>query len=404
MARSLRKASAGNGDPSVRSDCRVEIELRDRGGVSIVLESKVESLYGSSIRNQVMRDAAALGLAHGVVRVVDQGALPHVISARVEAAFKRLNADSPRQALPDRLHPAGRDSKKDRVRRTRLYLPGNEPKFFPNASLHGPDCVILDLEDSVAPAEKDAARILVRNALRCVDFGSSERAVRINPGRAGLLDLRAVIPHGPQVVLIPKCESADSVEVIESEIRSLEKARKEGPETLLIPILESALGVVHAFAIASSSPRICALAIGLEDYTADIGIERTVEGKESLYARMAVITAAKAAGVQALDSVFSDVDDESALFLSTREAKALGFDGKGCIHPRQIGIIHSAFAPTAREIERARDIVSAAEEARKRGSGVISLGSKMIDAPVVKRAERILRLAEMNDAKEESHG
>jgi len=404
MARTLKKASAGNGDPSVRSDCSVEIELRERGGVSVVLQSKVEALYGSSIRNQVLQAAAGLGLDHGIIRIVDQGALPYVISARVEAAFKRLRPESTHQALPDLLYPGERVAKKDRVRRTRLYLPGNDPKFLPNASLHGPDCVILDLEDSVAPAEKDAARILVRNALRCVDFGSSERAVRINPGRAGLLDLRAVIPQAPQVVLIPKCESPDSVEVIESEIRSIEKTRKGGPETLLIPIIESALGVIHAYAIAASSPRICALAIGLEDYTADIGVERTLEGRESLCARMAVITAAKAAGLQALDSVFSDVDDGDALDRSTREARAIGFDGKGCIHPRQIDIIHSAFAPTAREIERAREIVNAAEEARKKGSGVVSLGSKMIDAPVVIRAERILRLAERYGAGEASHG
>ncbi len=400
MARVIRKTSAGDAGPLTRSDCRVTLELNEGGGISILLESKVESLYGDSIKRQVLHDASALGLKHATIRVRDRGALPYVLSARLEAAFGRAFPEATAESLPAPLFPRGKGSSKDRVRRTRLYLPGNEPKFFPNAFLHCPDCIVLDLEDSVAPSEKDAARILVRNALRCMNFGDAERAVRINQGRLGLLDLRAVIPHFPQVILIPKCESADNVKAIESEIRSIEKNGGRGPETLLLPIIESALGVVQAFSIASSSSRICALAIGLEDYTADIGVERTAEGKESLYARMAVLTAAKAAGVQALDSVFSDVDDVDALRRSTLEAKAIGFEGKGCIHPRQIEVIHKALAPSAEEIEKARAVVDAAEEARERGSGITSLGSKMIDAPVVLRAQRTLRLARQSDGGE----
>jgi citrate lyase subunit beta/citryl-CoA lyase len=203
-----------------------------------------------------------------------------------------------------------------------------------------------------------------------------------------------VVPQLPDVLLIPKCEDADTIMSIASEVLAVERKHQLSGETLILPIIESALGVVNAYAIATASPRVCALAIGLEDYTADIGVERTVEGKESLYARMAVVTSAKAAGIQALDSVWSDVEDLEGLRRSTLEAKSLGFDGKGCIHPRQIPVIHGAFAPTAAEIEKAKRIVEAAEIARRSGSGVVALGSKMIDAPVVLRAQRVLRLAE----------
>jgi citrate lyase subunit beta / citryl-CoA lyase len=392
MAHARRKYSAGNPDPATRSDCYVELEPAARGGITVVLESKVESLYGASLRQVLMDVASALGVRHAAIRLVDQGALPCTVAARVETAMKRAFPETAGEYLPEAIASGGSPSAKDRQRRTRLYLPGNEPKYFPNASLHQPDCVVLDLEDSVAPGEKDAARILVRNTLRCVGFPGCERGVRINQGRAGLEDLRAVIPQRPDVILVPKCESAENIQRIETEIRGLERQHHLAG-ILLLPIIESALGVINAFAIASASARVCALAIGLEDYTADIGVERTGEGKESLYARQAVLTAAKAAGVQALDSVFSDVDDMEALRQSTLEAKALGFEGKGCIHPRQIEIIHAALAPTTQEIERARAIMAASEEARKNRLGVVALGSKMIDAPVVLRAERVLRMA-----------
>ena len=163
-----------------------------------------------------------------------------------------------------------------------------------------------------------------------------------------------------------------------------------------MPIIESAKGVVNSFQIASASKFNCALAVGLEDYTADIGTERTKEGTESFYARSAVINAAKAAKIQAIDTVFSDVSDMEGLRNSVLEAKSLGFDGKGCIHPRQIKVINEAFLPSEKEIEKAKKIVIAFEEAEAKGLGVVSLGSKMIDAPVVKRARRVVNLAEEN--------
>ncbi len=288
-------------------------------------------------------------------------------------------------------------SSKDKLRRSRLYLPGNEPKFFINAGLHFPDGIILDLEDSVAPSEKEAAQLIVRNALRSVDFYGAERMVRINQLPKGCADLKYIVPHNVHVILIPKCESAGQVRQIEKEVERLRKEHNVKNDIYFMPIIESALGIIQAYEIASASELNCALAIGLEDYTADLGTQRTNEGKESIFARQMLINAAKAASIQAIDTVFSDVGDMDGLRQSVIEAKSLGFEGKGCIHPRQIQVVHEAFAPTPDEIGKAKKIVLAFEEAEKKGLGVVSLGSKMIDPPVVKRALRTIDLAILNN-------
>jgi len=274
----------------------------------------------------------------------------------------------------------------DRLRRSRLYLPGNEPKFYVNAGLHDPDGVILDLEDSVAPAEKDAARCLVRNALRAVNFYGAERMVRINQGERGLEDLDWVVPHNVQVLLLPKIEEPEQVVLVDRRVAEIQEAHGVQGDVYLLPIIESAAGAWRAFEIAQASENVVGLAIGLEDYTADIGAQRTQAGTESFWARAQVLNGARAAGVQPIDTVFSDTTDMDGLRAAVLEAKGLGFVGKGCIHPRQIKVVHEAFAPDDDEVSRATRIVLAFEEAEAKGLGVVSLGSKMIDAPVVKRA------------------
>ena len=387
------KAEAGRAGTGVRSDCLVSIELREEGGVSVDLRSKVDVLYGRSIRALTAELCAHFEMPHAVVTIDDSGALPHTIAARFEAAVRRLRETAvPPFLLPERegiRHPAARD----RFRRSRLYLPGNDPKLVINAGIHGADGIILDLEDSVSPAEKDAARLLVRNTLREVDFGAAERMVRINQSPMGMLDLDAVIPQRPDLILIPKAETAREVLAVQEHIDAIREREGIDKDIHLMPIIESAKGTVNAAAIATASPAVVALAIGLEDYTADIGAERTLEGRESLWMRGAVLNAARAAGVQAIDTVFSDIDDMEGLFESVREAKALGFDGKGCIHPRQIAVVHRGFAPAESEIRKAKRIVRAFDDAERRGLGVVSLGSKMIDPPVVKRAMRTITLA-----------
>jgi citrate lyase subunit beta/citryl-CoA lyase len=413
MIKILKISSAGKRGESVRSDCYFEIELKDSGrqtpasladstrGIKINLKSKVESMYGESIKQMIRDMSKFFELKDAKILCEDNGALPFVLAARFELAVKRLFPETKKEYLLPFNNINLYTTKKDQLRRSRLYLPGNEPKFFVNAGLHSPDGIILDLEDSVTPVEKDAAQLLVRNALRSVDFYGSERMVRINQLPKGLDDLIYIIPHNVNVILVPKCESADQIHQLEKEVDKLKKLHKvksaKGGEIFFMPIIESALGVIKAFEIASASKYNCALAIGLEDYTADIGTQRTNEGRESIFARQMLVNAAKAAGIQAIDTVFSDVADMEGLRQSVIEAKSLGFEGKGCIHPRQIKVVHEAFAPTIEEIEKAKKIVIAFEDAEKKGLGVVSLGSKMIDPPVVKRAMRTIDLAILNN-------
>ena len=383
---------AGHWGEAIRSDVHVRIEPRERGGIDIDLESRVKPYYGDSIRRQTEEVLEALGVRHARVEIHDEGALPFVTAARIEAAVKRAGLGEGTRVLPDRV-ALPEPSPRDRMRRSRLYVPGSEPKYFINAALHGADGVILDLEDSVHPGEKDAARLLVRNALRAVDLLQCERMVRINQLPLGLADLDEIVPESPDLILIPKVENPGQVVQASQRIADIKADYGIIRPIWLMPILESALGIENAFAIAKASEEIVALTIGLEDYTADLGVVKTSTGAESLYARQRVVNAAHAAGVQAIDSVFGDVADMDGLRAWGLDSCAMGFEGMGCVHPLQIAVIHEAFAPTEAEIERARKIVAAYDEAREKGLGVVSLGSKMIDPPVVQRALKLMARA-----------
>jgi citrate lyase subunit beta/citryl-CoA lyase len=389
-----RGGEAGRRGKEVRSDLWVRVEPRTEGGLELVCQSKVDLYYGESIRAQVRAACERMGLRHGRVELEDAGAVPFVIDARVECALRRALGEEAPPLEPAPGSAARREpGPRIRLRRSRLYLPGNEPKFMLSAALHGPDAIILDLEDSVAPAEKDAARLVVRNALRELDFGAAERMVRLNQLPLGLDDLNAIVPETPDLLLLPKCESPEQVAAVDERATALRRRLGLPGELWLMPILESPLGIERAYAIATASPRVVALTIGLEDYTAELGAPRTKEGTESFFARQAMVNAARAAGVVPIDSVYSDVADAEGLRVSACEARALGFEGKGCIHPGQIRVVNEAFAPTAKELDYAVKVVAAFEEASRRGLGVVSLGTKMIDAPVVRRAQRIVEAA-----------
>lgn len=383
---------AGHCGPEVRSDLQVRLEPKGRGGLEIEIESRVKTYYGDSIRRQAEEVLEALGVRHARVEIHDEGALPFVIAARIEAAARGAGLGEGTRVLPDRL-PLPEASARDRMRRTRLYIPGSEPKYFINATLHGSDGIILDLEDSVHVSVKDAGRLLVRNALRAVDFLGCERMVRINQIPLGLEDLDEIVPESPDLILIPKVESPESVIEVDRRIAEIKSNYGITRPIWLMPILESALGIENAFAIAKAGPQIVALTIGLEDYTADLGVVKTATGSESLYARHRVVNAARAAGVQAIDSVFGDVGDLEGLRAWALNSRAMGFEGMGCVHPMQIPVIHDAFTPTAGELEKARRIVAAYHEAQAKGLGVVSLGSKMIDLPVVQRALKLIARA-----------
>lgn len=289
-----------------------------------------------------------------------------------------------------------------RLRRSMMFVPGNNPGMIKDAGIYGADSIMFDLEDSVSVAEKDAARFLVYQALRTLDFGTKEIVVRINDLESGLgiRDLEAIVRAGVHIVRLPKTDSAQDVVDCEQEIVRIE--REAGiPEgrTGMMAAIESANGVLNAKEIAFSSDRLIGIALGAEDYVTDLKTTRS-DGTELLFARCMILNAARAAGIDALDTVFADVNDEAGFLEEVKLIKKLGFDGKSIINPRQIEPLHKAFMPSEADLEKARAIMEAIAEAEARGSGVASLKGKMIDRPVVLRAQRMLALADVDGAGE----
>src|ERR1035437_1830794 len=240
-----RRGEAGRAGDDIRSDLHVSFEERNSGGIEIGLHSRVDLYYGEVIRQQIRDVLRALGVEHAFIEIVDEGALPFMIAARIEAAVRRAGLPPGKSALPEAV-PLAAPSPRDRLRRSRLYLPGNEPKYFINAGLHGPDAVILDLEDSVHYAEKDAARLLVRNALRAVDFGAAERMVRINQLPLGLADLEEIVPQSPDLILIPKVETAAQIVEVDAAITSIAKQAGVARPIWLIDRKSTRLNSSHA--------------------------------------------------------------------------------------------------------------------------------------------------------------
>ncbi|WP_425060423.1 Citrate lyase subunit beta [Sporomusa carbonis] len=280
------------------------------------------------------------------------------------------------------------------LRRTMLFMPGNNPGMLQNGGVFGADAIILDLEDAVAPQEKDAARLLVAQALQTVDYGDSEKVVRINTlDTFGRQDIKAIVPCRPDALLVPKVESPEDIK----EAARLVAAYEQPGQTpvKLIALLETPCGIAEAYRIARADKRVVALAFGAEDYTTSLGAKRTKEGTEIFSARTMVVNSAAAAGVQSIDTPFTDVNDQDGLIADTELAKRLGFKGKLAINPRQIDDIHKVFNPTEQDIVWAERVIKAIRKAEAEGSGVASLDGKMVDAPIVARAERILYLAQL---------
>jgi citrate lyase subunit beta / citryl-CoA lyase len=383
---------AGNKGTRVKSDCFISMEMKEEGGIQLQLNSKVEKLYGGKIE-RVCRDVLKhLAIKNASLLIEDAGAYDFVIAARIEACIRQLvQVNTP--YLPELIPENQYESSRDRMRFSRLYIPGNTPSMMINAGIYNANGIILDLEDSVAPEKKDEARLLVRNALRQVNFYGAERMVRINQLPRGLDDLEEIVPHNVHVVLLPKCESKEQIHAINVRIHTIQKSKKIKTDIYLMPIIESALGVIRAYEIASAAQNIVAVAIGLEDYCADLGVQRSKEGFESQFAKSYLVNACRAAGVQAIDSVFSDFQDEEGLRKTVLQSKSIGFEGIGCIHPNQIKPVHDSFAPQEDEIIKAQAIVQVFEKAKENGLGVVALGSKMIDAPVVKRSVQLIERA-----------
>ena len=283
------------------------------------------------------------------------------------------------------------------MRRSMLFLPGNNPNLLINGNCLGADAVIFDLEDAVSPAEKDAARILVRNTMRYMDFRGCEKIVRINSIDTAFwkLDIDEILPWKPDLVLLPKTSSAADVLAADAYMTEVEQKLGMPRNTVgLMPLIETALGVENAYAIASAAERVKALFLGAEDLTADLQCKRTKEGREIEYARTRLVVAARAAGVDVYDTPFTDVNDDEGIVVDAQLAKALGFTGKASISPRHVEVINSVFSPTQKEVDYAYEVMDAIALAKSQGKGAIALHGKMIDAPIVARAQRTIAMAQ----------
>ena len=283
----------------------------------------------------------------------------------------------------------------ERIRRTMMFVPGANAAMLRDAPLYGADSIMFDLEDAVSLKEKDSARVLVHSALKTFDYGNIEIVVRINALDAGgAEDIEAMVLAGVDVIRLPKTETAQDIIDVEAVITEVEQ-QNDIPvgTTKMMAAIESAEGVLNAPAIAKSSTRLIGIALGAEDYVTNMKTRRHPDGQELFFARSMILHAARAAGIAAIDTVYSDVDNTEGFEAEVRLIKQLGFDGKSVINPRQIPLVNTIYAPTEKEIQNAKEVIWGIREAEAKGSGVISVNGKMVDKPIVERAERVIALA-----------
>ena len=373
----MKSTTVGFCGDGIRGDCKVILEASEKPQVKIC--STVEAMYGRAIRQQVADILSKFGDPPVSLTLEDSGALPWVIEARLEAALC-ISLGRGLPPLP-RKSPSRKLNKK---RRTRLYVPGNTPKFMPHLGLFGASSVILDLEDSVPEREKPAALSIVRHAIASLDFGQSEICVRVNNVEEAII----VASVGAECILVPKAESAEQIKHMADALQSAQS------DAVIIAILESAKGVHRAYEIATASERVVAISLGIEDYLTDIQAIRTAEMGETMFAHGTVVNTARAAGISPLASVYSHVDNLDGMRAFAVWSRSMGFDGVGCLHPSQIGPATAAMAPPAEAIEEATMIVCEFEQAQTLGLGAISVRGKMVDAPIYQRAKELL--AEVN--------
>ena len=281
------------------------------------------------------------------------------------------------------------------LRRSMLFMPGNNPGMLQTAEVFGSDSIILDLEDAVSVGEKDAARILIKGALKTFNYGTTEVVIRINPFSTpfALEDVDVMARLKPHAILLPKATPED-MKQLDEMLTKIEK--EEGFEEGVIRIhalVETTFGVETVYETLQMSNRIESVCLGGEDLAADLGVARTADSEELFYARTKVVNACKALNIEAIDTPFTDTNDEAGLLADTIHAKKLGFTGKLSINPRQIDTIHKVYSPTADEISWANRVMYAKDEAEKEGLGVFSLDGKMIDAPIITRAINTLNTA-----------
>lgn len=287
-----------------------------------------------------------------------------------------------------------------KLRRSMLFVPGNNPGVIKDVHIYRPDSIMLDLEDAIAVTEKDSARFLVYNMLK--KMGSLykklniETVVRINAldTEYGVEDLEFVVRAQPDIIRIPKTDTPKDVLDVEAHVERIEKeAGIPVGTTKLMVAIESPLGALNAYQIATCSERLVAMAIGGEDYVTNLKTNRSPEGVELFTGRGLIVMAARAAGIDALDSVYSDVNNDEGFIKEATMIKQMGFSGKSLIHPRQIELVHKVYTPSEVDIKKAKKIVDATREALEQNKGVFTVDGKMVDKPIIERAEHVLRLA-----------
>lgn len=283
----------------------------------------------------------------------------------------------------------------ERLRRTMMFVPGANAAMLRDAPLYGADSIMFDLEDAVSLKEKDSARTLVHFALKTFDYSNVETVVRINSLEAGgAQDVEAMVLAGVEVIRLPKTETAQDILDVNAVITSVEKDNQiPVGTTKMMAAIESAEGVLNAREIAKASERLIGIALGAEDYVTNMKTKRYPDGQELSFARNMILHAARAAGIAAIDTVYSDVDNVEGFQNEVQQIKQLGFDGKSVINPRQIPLVNAIYTPTDKEIQNAKEVIWGIREAEAKGSGVISVNGKMVDKPIVERAQRVIALA-----------
>lgn len=370
------------------SDVQVTIHPNPGKGLNIHIESIVKAQFGEAILESVKEVILFFNLTDASVYLVDKGALDWVIRARVQAAICRA-ADCPydwKVQIPAQNRQLKGASA---LKRTSLYVSGSSPVNMIQAVFYNEDCLVYDLEDSVPVTEKDTARLLVYNAVRHHPPQDKYVLIRVNGIFSDFIneDIEAAVRARPDGLRIPKVESAKDVRIISEKIAQIE--RQSGLEEGKIELwcnIESYLGVINAQEIATADPRVVALSLGAEDLTASIKARRTKQGLEIFFARNAVLMACRMAGIDALDSVFSDINDLEGLREDVTLTRNLGFDGKTVIHPRQIDVVNSFFTPNKKEIDYAQKVLAAVEEGKRLNKGAVTLDGSMIDKPIELRA------------------
>lgn len=285
-----------------------------------------------------------------------------------------------------------------KLRRSMLFVPGDAAGMLSTSFVFKPDTVMFDLEDAVSPREKDTARLLVYQALRHPSYHDLETVVRVNELNTdyGMKDLEMAVRGGADIIRLPKTEKAADIELLDQHVTRFEKeCGRPAGQTRVMAAIESAAGVVNAVSITHASPRMVAIALAGFDYLVDMQTERSSGSEPELfYARGAVLHAARAAGIDAFDVAYGDVNDMDGFLREVQIAKNMGFNGKSLIHPRQVAPLHKAYAPSDQELTFAKRVVQAAEKAKQQGLGVTSLDGKMVDPPVIAHAEMVIQRAE----------